>query len=77
MGTQDVVDKFVNGESRYETQEVFKTAVDALAGGLGVYAVLDSTLAQLAASRSAVKMVHAENALLRKELNALKEKIGE
>jgi len=41
----DVLEKFVNGEERYNADPVFKKVIDSLVGGIGVYAVLDAVLA--------------------------------
>lgn len=56
MGTQEIVDKFNNGEQRYEDDQNFKEAVDSLAAKIGVYAVLDKTLNQLRVLRE----IHAK-----------------
>ena len=41
---QDIKDKFQNGDHRYETDKNVKAAIDALRAGVGVYAILDTTL---------------------------------
>ncbi len=43
----EITEKFNNGEQRYQDDQNFKEAVDSLAAGVGVYAVLDKTLNQL------------------------------
>lgn len=43
----ETLEKFNNGEQRYEDDPNFKEAVDSLAAKIGVYAVLDKTLNQL------------------------------
>ena len=43
----EVIEKFNNGESRYAEDPNFAEAVNSLAAGIGVYAVLDKTLNQL------------------------------
>ena len=44
---KEALSLFDNGAVRYDTDAIFKTAVDSLAKGLGPHAVLDSTLKQL------------------------------
>lgn len=41
---QDVIEKFNNGEQRYENDQYFKETVIALSYGVGVYTVLDKCL---------------------------------
>lgn len=41
---KDILEKFQNGENRYEADPLFKTAIDSLQAGIGVYAVLDHCL---------------------------------
>ena len=43
----EILEKFQNGDRRYEEDPIFKSAVDSLVKGLGVYAVLDHTLKEL------------------------------
>lgn len=43
--------KFMNGTERYANKAVFKEALDSLAGGVGVYAVLDSLIRRLDSQR--------------------------
>ncbi len=40
----EVMDMFQNGEQRYDTSAYFKEAINALAAGVGVHAVLDRVL---------------------------------
>lgn len=43
----DTLEQFRNGEERYDSDPIFKQAIDSLAAGVGVYAVLDSVLSRL------------------------------
>jgi len=52
----EIIEKFNNGEQRYEDDPNFKEAVDSLAAKIGVYAVLDKTLNQLRVLRA----IHAK-----------------
>lgn len=53
----ETLEKFNNGEQRYQDDQNFKEAVDSLAAKIGVYAVLDKTLNQLRVLRE----IHANN----------------
>jgi hypothetical protein len=46
----EILDKFQNGERRYQEDEAFKNAIDSLAAGISPYAVLDSSLRRLASA---------------------------
>lgn len=61
----DILEQFRNGEERYDSDPIFKQAIDSLAAGVGVYAVLDSVLRRLS-HQSAV------NSELRHIVNGLK-----
>lgn len=52
----ETLEKFNNGEQRYQDDPNFKEAVDSLAAKIGVYAVLDKTLNQLRVLRA----IHAK-----------------
>jgi hypothetical protein len=62
---KEALSLFDNGAVRYDTDAIFKTAVDSLAKGLGPHAVLDSTLKQL--SNTVNKLSEALTALERAE----------
>ena len=52
----ETLEKFNNGEQRYEDDSNFKEAVLSISLGVGVYAVLDKTLNQLRVLRE----IHAK-----------------
>ena len=52
----ETLEKFNNGEQRYQDDQNFKEAVDSLSAGIGVYAILDKTLNQLRVLRE----IHAK-----------------
>ena len=60
----ETLEKFNNGEQRYEEDQNFKEAVDSLAAKIGVYAVLDKTLNQLRVLRG----IHAKTIEQNKQL---------
>jgi len=90
MGNLDeILEKFENGERRYNEDPIFKVAIQPLVAGLGVYAVLDSVLkttklahgnitrlsAELLESRQARTNLEEENARLRAELEQAQNQI--
>lgn len=50
----EILEKFENGETRYCQDPRFKNTVDCLRMGVGVYAVLDSTLKNFAKTDAAM-----------------------
>lgn len=50
---EDILEQFQNGERRYDEDPIFKSTVDSLKAGLGVYGVLDRVLKDYAALREA------------------------
>ena len=61
----ETLEKFNNGEQRYQDDQNFKEAVDSLAAKIGVYAVLDKTLNQLRVLREIhAKTVEQNNRLI-------------
>ena len=68
----ETLEKFNNGEQRYEDDQNFKEAVDSLANGIGVYAVLDKTLNQLRVLRE----IHAKTIEQNKQLTEEADNLG-
>jgi hypothetical protein len=62
------LEKFENGAQRYDSQASFAAALNSLSHGLGVYAVLDSTLKRN-------DLLHRVNAELEKENRVLTERL--
>jgi hypothetical protein len=62
------LEKFRNGAARYDASEVFKEALNSLAGGVGVYAVLDSLLRRLEFQRAVYTRQKEEIETLTKRL---------
>jgi hypothetical protein len=50
----ETLEQFRNGEERYDSDSTFKQAIDSLAAGVGVYAVLDSALRRLSHQQEVV-----------------------
>jgi hypothetical protein len=50
----ETLEQFRNGQERYDNDPVFKQAIDSLAAGVGVYAVLDSVLRRLSHQQEVV-----------------------
>lgn len=51
LNLDEILALFENGERRYAEDPIFKSVADSLKMGLGVYAVLDHTLKDLANCR--------------------------
>lgn len=56
----DILEQFRNGEERYDSDAIFKQAIDSLAAGVGVYAVLDSVLRRLSHQSEVVTNLNAK-----------------
>lgn len=70
---QDITSRFKDGEQRYESDAEFKHAVDSIRLGVGNHLIIDNLLSKLSAAQAGNKFLLGENALLRKELNTLKQ----
>lgn len=68
----ETLEKFNNGEQRYEDDPRFKEAVDSLAARIGVYAVLDKALNELRVLRRLQSETVAQNHRLAEELDIMK-----
>lgn len=58
---EEILERFQNGEQRYDTNGYFKEAVTAIHSGVGIYAVLDRVL------KEHVILMHLHNEELKKE----------
>lgn len=67
----ETLEKFNNGEQRYEDDQNFKEAVLSISLGVGVYAVLDKTLNQLRVLREIHAKTIEENKRLTEEVDRL------
>lgn len=50
----ETLEQFRNGAERYDNDPIFKQAIDSLVAGVGVHAVLDSTLRRLSHQQEVV-----------------------
>jgi len=57
----EILEKFQNGETRYNGDPFFNAAIQSLLKGLGVYAVLDKVLREHKALRAAYELERESN----------------
>jgi len=65
----EILEKFQNGETRYNEDPFFNAAIQSLLKGLGVYAVLDKVLREHKALRAAYESERLENERLKADVD--------
>jgi len=73
----EILEKFQNGETRYNEDPFFNAAVQSLLKGLGVYAVLDKVLREHKALRAAYTAERLENERLAKSFDDYRQYIND
>lgn len=76
LNKDEILEKFQNGEQRYQDDKTFAEVVDSLAGGLGVYAVLDSAVKQLSIRGRMYDIASRDAYTLKEENQRLKDEVA-